>query len=126
MQAMDRSLALVGELHKAGMPIVLGTDLVVPGHSIHRELELAVRAGLTPLQALQAATIVSARALGLDREAGTLVVGKRADLVLIQGNPLDRISNVRNVRWVVTNGRSFSPAPLWRSVGFQPAPGLMR
>jgi imidazolonepropionase-like amidohydrolase len=64
----------------------------VPGHSLHREIELYVRAGFTPLEAIQAATIVPARAMGLDKETGTVEVGKRADLILVAGNPLEDIS----------------------------------
>ena len=74
------------------MPIVAGTDQAVPGHSLHREIELYVRAGFTPLEAIQAATIVPARAMGLDKETGTVEVGKRADLILVAGNPLEDIS----------------------------------
>jgi imidazolonepropionase-like amidohydrolase len=117
----QRSLQIVGALHKAGIPIVLGTDLVVPGHSIHRELELAVQAGLTPLQALQAATIVPARALGLEAEAGTVEIGKRADIVLVRGDPLRSISDTRNVAYVMTRGRLYEPVPLWAMVDFRPA-----
>jgi imidazolonepropionase-like amidohydrolase len=74
------------------VPIVAGTDQAVPGHSLHREIELYVRAGFTPLEAIQAATIVPARAMGLDKETGTVEVGKRADLILVAGNPLEDIS----------------------------------
>jgi hypothetical protein len=62
----------VGELHKRGVPIVAGTDISVPGHSLHRELELYVQAGFTPLEAIQAATIVPARIMHLDKEVGTI------------------------------------------------------
>ncbi|MGH7719133.1 MAG: amidohydrolase family protein, partial [Gemmatimonadaceae bacterium] len=98
---LARSLEIVGVLHDAGIPIVLGTDLVVPGHSIHRELELAVRAGLTPMEAIQAATIVPARAMDRERETGTVEAGKRADLLIVEANPLENISNTRRVRVVV-------------------------
>ncbi|MGH7471813.1 MAG: amidohydrolase family protein, partial [Longimicrobiales bacterium] len=117
----QRSLQIMAALHKAGIPIVLGTDLVVPGHSIHRELELAVLAGLTPLQALQAATIVPARALGLEREAGSIETSKRADIVLVRGDPLRSISDTRNVAFVMTRGRLYPPVPLWAMAGFRPA-----
>ena len=71
---LQKDIAIVGILHKAGIPIVAGTDQTVPGHSLHREIELYVEAGLTPMQALQAATIVSARAMKLDAELGTMPV----------------------------------------------------
>jgi imidazolonepropionase-like amidohydrolase len=99
---------------------VAGTDLTVPGYSLHREIEPYVRAGFTPMEAIQAATIVPARAMGLDKESGTLQPGMRADILVVNGNPLERISDTRNVRFVVAGGRYFEPAPLWRSVGFTP------
>jgi len=120
MAGLARALPIVNALRAAGIPIVAGTDLVVPGHSIARELELEVRGGFTPLQAIQAATIVPARVMALDGESGTVEPGKRADLVLLDGDPLTNISEVRRVHAVVTGGRMFLPAPLWRSVGFAP------
>ena len=116
----DDEVALVGVLHKAGIPIVAGTDQSVPGYSLHREIELYVKAGFSPLEALQAATIVPAKVMGKDRDSGTIEAGKRGDLVILDANPLDDISNTRKVYRVVTNGRVFDPAPLWKSVGFLP------
>jgi imidazolonepropionase-like amidohydrolase len=116
----EQYLALVGALHRAGVPIVAGSDTWVPGHTLHRELELYVKAGLAPMEAIQAATIVPARAMKMEKEVGTIEVGKRADLIIIDGNPLESVSNIRKVRRVVTNGRIYDCAQLWRSVGFQP------
>jgi Amidohydrolase family len=115
-----RNLGTVRILHRAGVPMVAGTDQTVPGYSLHRELELYVQAGFTPMEAIQAATIVPARVMHLDGEVGTLTPGKRADLLLIDGHPLRRIADTRNVVLVVTNGRRYLPAPLWRSVEFTP------
>src|SRR5207244_13217872 len=78
MAGLARALPIVNALRAAGIPIVAGTDLVVPGHSIARELELEVRGGFTPMQAIQAATIVAAREMGLDKGWGTGETGKRA------------------------------------------------
>jgi imidazolonepropionase-like amidohydrolase len=111
---------IVLALHRAGVPIVAGTDQTVPGYSLHRELELYVAAGFTPMEAIQAATIVPARVMHLDREVGTVTAGKRADLLVVDGDPLRRIADLRRVRLVVANGRRYDPAPLWRSVGFTP------
>jgi len=113
-------LATIGALHRAGITIIAGTDQAVPGHSLHREIELYVKAGLTPLEAIQAATIVPARVMKLDNQVGTVEVGKRADMIFIDGDPLKSISNIRNVRWVVAAGRLYNPADLWQSVGFKP------
>ena len=63
-----------------------GTDQAVPGHSLHREIELYPQAGFTPLEAIQSATIVPARVMRLDKELGTVEVGKPEDLILLDGN----------------------------------------
>ncbi len=116
---VDVLLKITGALHKAGVPIVAGTDVGVPGHTLHRELELYVKAGLTPLEAIQAATIVPARVMKLDGEVGAIEVGKRADLIVLDANPLENISNIRKIRSVVTQGRLFDCARLWQSVDFK-------
>ena len=102
------------------MPIVAGTDVAVPGFSIYREIELYAKAGFTPLEALQSATIVSARAMKADAESGTVEVGKRADLDILDANPLADIHNIRTVRMVLANGVLYHSKPLWNSVGFMP------
>jgi len=117
---LDVWLKITGALHRAGVPIVAGTDVGVPGHTLHRELELYVKAGFTPLEAIQAATIVPARVMKVDSEVGSIEVAKRADLIILDANPLDNISNIRKVRFVVTQGRMFDCAKLWTSVGFKP------
>ena len=104
----------------AGLLVVAGTDKGVPGLSLPRELELYVEGGMTPLQAIQTATILPARAMKLDKELGTIEVGKRADLVVLDADPLAKISNVRLVRWVLANGRMNDAATLWRTAGFTP------
>jgi imidazolonepropionase-like amidohydrolase len=90
------------------------------GYGLLRELELYVQAGMTPLEAIQCATIVSARAMNLDRDSGTVEAGKRADLILVDGNPLANIGDLRTVSQVVANGRLYDTAKLWQSVGFRP------
>jgi imidazolonepropionase-like amidohydrolase len=119
-RVLDKALALTAVLHKAGVAIVAGTDQAVPGHSLHRELELYVQAGFTPLEALQAATLVPARAMKKDKELGTIEVGKRADFLLVDGDPLTDIRLLRRIRVVVAGGKAYDPAKLWRSVGFSP------
>ena len=114
-----QTLAAIGALHKAGVTIVPGSDTGLVGYGLIRELELYVQAGMTPLEAVQCATIVSARAMGLDRDSGTIEAGKRADLILVDGNPLANISDLRKVSRVVANGRIYDAAKLGRSVGFQ-------
>jgi imidazolonepropionase-like amidohydrolase len=115
-----RYLEVIGALHKAGVPIVAGTDQAVPGHSLHRELELYVQAGLSPMAAIQAATVVPARAMKQEQHAGTVEPGKRADLIVVEGDPLQQIQALRRLTLVVAGGRELEPAKMWRSVGFQP------
>ncbi len=117
-QAFEQFVAMVGALHKAGVPIFAGTDVVVPGHSLHRELELFVKAGLTPMEAIQAASVVPARAMNRDKDVGTLEAGKRADIIIVDANPLESISNIRRLRWVIARGRMFDSDKLWQAAGF--------
>jgi imidazolonepropionase-like amidohydrolase len=117
---LERGLRIVKALHDAGVPIVAGTDEGIPGHSVHREIELYVEAGLTPMQALQAATIVPAQVMKLDGELGTIERGKRADFVVLDASPLDAIRNIRSVRWTISDGRVYDAQAVWKSVRFQP------
>lgn len=110
----NAALAMVRALHAAGVPIVAGSDQGLPGCTLVHELELYVRAGLTPFEALQSATITPARIMGLDQELGTIAVGKRADLILVEGNPLDFISNLRKLRYVIRDGAVLEPVWLRR------------
>jgi hypothetical protein len=119
-KVLANSIALVGALHRAGVRIIAGTDQTVPGYSLYRELELYAQAGFTPLEAIQAATLVPAQVMGIDEEVGTVEAGKRADLILLDANPLDDIRNIRAVRYVVANGVMYPTAKLWESVGFKP------
>jgi imidazolonepropionase-like amidohydrolase len=102
-------LRLVKAFAAAGVPIVAGTDVgvsgVIPGFSLHDELALLVQAGLSPYDALAAATRTPAAWLGVDAELGTVEAGKLADLVLLERNPLDDIANTRAIAAVVVNGR---------------------
>ena len=116
----SKDLAIIGALHRAGIPIVAGTDQSVPGYSLHREIELYVQAGFTPMEAIQAATIVPARVMHLDKELGTVETGKRADLILLTADPLADIHKTRQVEYVITNGAMYHAAELWQSVGFKP------
>ena len=119
-KAFRKFLDIIGALHRAGVPVVAGTDQAVPGHSLHREIELYVEAGIAPLEAIRAATIVPARVMGLDQELGTVEAGKKADLIVLGGNPLDSIHNIRRVEKVISGGTIYDPVPLWESVGFKP------
>jgi len=116
---LGKELEIIGSLHKAGVTIVAGTDQAVPGFSLYRELELYVQAGFTPMEAIQAATAVPARVMRVDHDLGTVEVGKIADLIVLDTNPIDSISNIRSVRRVVVGGALYETGPLWRAVGFK-------
>jgi imidazolonepropionase-like amidohydrolase len=112
---LDMTLAMF----RAGVPFMAGTDTaagvhVFPGFSLHEELALFVQAGLTPLQALQTATLNPARFMGRLADMGSVAEGKVADLVLLDDNPLDNIHNTRRIRGVLLAGRYFDRAALDR------------
>jgi len=110
------SLFLTGRMNEKGVPIGAGTDTpigyAIPGYSLHSELELLVSAGLSPIEAIRAATVRPAEFFSLTGEMGTVDVGKRADLVLLDANPLDDISNTKSINAVVTKGRLLTSAEL--------------
>ena len=95
--------ALVGAMHKAGVPIVAGTD--GSGLELVRELELYVQAGFSNAEALASATIATAHLVGADQRTGSIKVGKAADLVLVDGNPAVNIGDLRHTELVVMDGK---------------------
>jgi len=107
-QNFANALHNVKTLHDAGIPVVVGTDAGMTGTphgaSTLRELELLVQAGLSPGEALLAGTSASAKALGVD-DRGTIEVGKRADLLLVRGQPWSKIADIRNTQQVYVAGR---------------------
>src|SRR6476659_6471252 len=107
---------LLGRMHKAGVPIVAGTDGA--GIEIVHELEIYVQAGLTPAEALAAATIVPARLVGQDGKTGSITVGKTADLVLVDGDPSTRIGDLRQTRVVMLDGKLLDADALRTAAGF--------
>jgi len=118
-QFVQMELDMTLAMFRAGVPFMAGTDTaagvhVFPGFSLHQELALFVRAGLTPMQALQTATLNPARFMGRLAELGTVQKGKLADLVLLDANPLDDIANTRRIRAVVLAGRYFDRSDLDR------------
>lgn len=108
-----KRLALVGAMHRAGVGILAGTDAPLrnspPGFGLHQELVHLVEAGLTPFDALRAATLEPARYLGMLDSSGTIAAGKLADLVLLEADPLSDIRNLRRIATVVANGRVIPP-----------------
>jgi len=100
---------LVKRLASGGVSVMVGSDapgrFCVPGFSMLREAQGLVKAGLTPAQVVRAATVEVARHFGLEKESGTVAVGKRADLILADGNPLDDVANIFRTSGVMVNGR---------------------
>ena len=121
------SLSLVGRMHAQGVPIGAGTDTPIgrglPGYSLHTEMERLVEAGLTPLEALESATVRPAEFFSLQGEMGTIEVGMRADLVLLDGNPVQNISNTRKVVSVISKGVVLSREQLDESLRVALLPG---
>jgi imidazolonepropionase-like amidohydrolase len=109
-QQFKASLPLVKLMQRAGIRLLAGTDLATagtyPGFDLHDELALMVQAGLTPMEALQSATRNAADVLKLN-DSGTIAVGKSADLVLLDANPLDDIRNSQKISAVILGGRLF-------------------
>jgi imidazolonepropionase-like amidohydrolase len=104
-------------MHAAGIPFLAGTDTpagvdVIPGISLHLELQRFVAAGFTPLQGLQTATLNPALFYNKLKDYGTVQTGKMADLVLLRANPLVNIANTRSIVAVVADGQYFSPQRL--------------
>ena len=97
--------AVTADMAKAGVGILAGCDSMIAGFCVHDELAAMVRGGMTPLAALQTATLNPARYFGIERTAGTVAPGRRADLVVLDGNPLANIGNVSRIRAVVLAGR---------------------
>jgi hypothetical protein len=110
------AMFLVERMHSKNIPIGAGTDtpigIAIPGYSLHSELDMLVRAGLTPLEALEAATLRPAEWFALEGILGSVDVGKRADLVLLDANPLDDINNTKSIAMVVSKGVAFSKEQL--------------
>lgn len=102
---LAKELQIVGAMQRAGVGILAGTDVDLIGFSLHDELALLVKSGLTPMEALQAATRNPAKFLGRLDSLGTVEVGKQADLVLLEANPLVDIRNTQKISAVVAQGR---------------------
>jgi imidazolonepropionase-like amidohydrolase len=105
----------IKQLHDAGVNIALGTDSgtpgVVIGKAVHKEMELMVEAGLTPIEAIKAATSNAAQNIGKGNELGTIEEGKLADITVITGNPLEEVSRTRDIVMVIKDGKMLHNRP---------------
>ena len=109
--ALTKLIDLTGDMHRAGVQLLTGSDFgeaskgVRPGEDLHQELAMLVEAGLTPLEAIQCATLNPARFLGRQDSLGTIERGKRADLILLEADPTENINNSRTIEAVILGGR---------------------
>ncbi|HSP19983.1 MAG TPA: amidohydrolase family protein [Myxococcaceae bacterium] len=117
--SLKRQDDIIALLHREGVPMVPGTDDVA-GLALHSELESWVHAGISPRDTLIAATLGGARFLGLDSELGTIAVGKRADLYLVDGDPLTDIRDIRKGRLVVKDGAFYFPDEMLAAMQISP------
>jgi hypothetical protein len=113
-------LRMTKRMYDAGVPILAGTDALA-GLMLHRELELEVKAGIPPAKALQIATFNAAGLLKQGKDLGSIGAGKLADLVLVDGNPAEKISDIRRCRLVMKNGVLFKSDAVYAAVGIKPA-----
>lgn len=115
-QRLDVALQILSAMNKAGVPVMAGTDApmpnVYPGYSLHEELELLVESGLSPREALRAATLTPAEFLGIAADSGSVAAGRRADLVLLDADPTQDIRNTRRIDAVLIDGRLLRRAQL--------------
>jgi hypothetical protein len=112
----DRMVEFVGRLYHAGVPLEAGTDEIA-GFTLHRELELYVKAGLAPAQALQIATWNGAKYTGTLDELGSIEPHKRADVILVDGDPTRNISDIHKVSLVMKDGVVYFPAEIYEAIG---------
>ena len=111
-------LKILENLHSNGVTLLPGTD-AMPGFALHKELENYVKAGIPANEVLQLATIISAKNVGMDDRLGSVEKGKMADLVLVDGNPVENISDIRRVELTIKDGKVFDAKELYESLGIQ-------
>ena len=118
--AFPAMLRMLKKLYDSGVPIVAGTDAIA-GFALHRELESYVAAGIPPAKVLQLATLGAARVMKHDGETGSISPGKAADLILVDGDPTTRISDIRHVVLVIKGDMTYDAAALYQALGVAPA-----
>jgi imidazolonepropionase-like amidohydrolase len=119
VESFERLMQTLRMLYDAGIRLVPGTDDGT-GFTVHRELELYVKAGIPPARVLSLATLGCEQYLGRDQELGSIVPGKLADFILIEGDPVRDISAIRRARLVMKNDSLYFPAQLYEAVGIKP------
>ncbi len=124
-KSYEKMVEFTGRLYRAGVPLVAGTDDIA-GFTLHRELELLVMAGLTPLQALQVATYNGAKYAHVLHDRGTVMPGMRADLVFVDGDVTKNISDIRKIALVIKGDVAYYPAEIYENLGVKPFTPALR
>ncbi len=118
-KSYQKMIEFTGRMYRAGIPLVAGTDDLA-GFTLQRELELYVQAGLTPAQALQVATYNGAKYARVDDDRGQVMQGKRADLILLDGDPTRDIADIRRVVLVIKGDAAYYPSEIDEALGIKP------
>jgi len=115
LKSYDAFLKITKLLYDNGITIVAGTD-GFPGFDLHRELELYVKAGIPAEKVLQIATYGTAKYIGKESSIGSIAVGRKADIIIVEGNPVTNISDIRNTRWIIRGNSSYEAGALYGGV----------
>ena len=118
-EAFPAMLRLLKALYDAGITIIPGTDALA-GYTLHHELELYVRAGIAPAEVLRMATLTPALVMGVNKDRGVIAAGKLADVVLIEGDPTQNISDINKIATVIKGGKIYDPAAVEKALGVAP------
>jgi imidazolonepropionase-like amidohydrolase len=118
-ESFPAMLRLLKALHGAGVTIIPGTDALA-GYMLHHELELYVRAGIDPAEVLRMATLTPALVMGVNKDRGVLAAGKLADMILVDGDPIRNIRDIRNITTVIKDGKVYDPAAAEKALGITP------
>lgn len=118
-EAFPAMLRLLKALHDAGITIIPGTDALA-GYTLHVELELYARAGIPNAEVLRMATLTPAEVMGVDKDRGTIAAGKLADMILVDGDPLHDMRDLRRVDLTLKGGKVFEPAAIEKALGIVP------
>ena len=118
-EAFPAMLRLLKALYDAGVTIIPGTDALA-GYMLHHELELYVRAGIPPFEVLRMATLTPALVMGVNKDRGVIAAGKLADMVLIDGDPIQNIRAINKITTVIKSGKVYDPAAVEKALGIAP------
>jgi imidazolonepropionase-like amidohydrolase len=121
-EAFPAMLRLLKAIYDAGVTIVPGTD-ALSGYTLHHELELYTRAGISPAEVLRMATWTSALVMGVDKDLGVIAPGKLADMILVEGDPTTNIRDINNITTVIKGGKVYDPGAIEKALGIAPRQG---